>query len=75
MYNWSKTDFDKIEQPELREIKKLEQSINFGLNGQKISEKKLRRYFGQLQIDPLRKKFLSFLLWNSTDLPKTKRQR
>lgn len=74
MYNWSKTDFSKLPTKALQEIRQLEQLINFGLNGEKISRKKLVKYFDQLDIEPKRKKFLSLLLWNSTTSPHGKKR-
>lgn len=62
MYNWS-TDTTKLSKyPEKYTIWKLEQLINFGLNGQKINLKKLKKYFSKLNIDPKKKKYLNFLL-------------
>lgn len=62
MYNWS-TDLKELKKsPEAYQIWKLEQLINFGLNGEKISLKQLRKYWSKLQIDPDRKKVLEFWL-------------
>ncbi|PJA41258.1 hypothetical protein CO178_00610 [candidate division WWE3 bacterium CG_4_9_14_3_um_filter_34_6] len=44
-------------------IWKLEQKINFGLDGEKLPEKDLRKYFNGLSVDPLKKLFLKQLLW------------
>ena len=63
MYNWS-TDTKELEKtPEKYAIWRLEQLINFGLNGEKISEKTLRQYWNKLSgLDPARKDFLELLL-------------
>ncbi len=62
MYNWS-TDEKKLKtHPEEYAIWKLEQLVNFGLNGEKIVEVDLRRYWDKLTIDPARRKFLQLLL-------------
>jgi len=64
MKNWS-TDITEIKRnPERYAIWKLEQMVNFGLDGnEKINEKELRRYFGQLVIeDPARRKLFELLL-------------
>lgn len=62
MYNWS-TDTKKLSQyPEKYAVWKLEQFINFGLNGQTLNPKELKKYFNKLDIDPQKKKYLSFLL-------------
>jgi hypothetical protein len=63
MYNWGvdttrlKKDKDKWE------VWKLEQMINFGLGGEKLSRKKLKKYWLQLDIDPDKKRYLEYLLW------------
>jgi len=63
VYNWS------IDTKRLRTNKKdwekwqLEQMINFGLGGRKISRNLLLKYWRRLKIDPPKKKFLEFLLW------------
>ena len=43
-------------------IWRLEQMVNFGLNGEKISEKKLREFWNVLEIDKSRRNFLNMLL-------------
>lgn len=62
MYNWS-TDTKKLKKnKEKYTIWKLEQLVNFGLNGKKISEKELRKYWSRLELDPMKKKYLLTLL-------------
>jgi hypothetical protein len=64
MKNWS-TDTTELKQnPERYAIWKLEQMVNFGLDGgEKINEKELRRYFDRLAIeDPARRKLFELLL-------------
>jgi len=63
MYNWSvdlkklgKTSRDAI-------IWRLEQAINFGLNGTKLSKPLVRKYWKDLRIDPARRTFFNLLLW------------
>ena len=64
MYNWS-VDEEKLKaNPEAYEIWKLEQSINYGLGGRKLSRRLLEKYFNQLSIDDShRRQFLELLLW------------
>ncbi|RJQ26534.1 hypothetical protein C4577_03475 [Candidatus Parcubacteria bacterium] len=63
MYNWN-IDINKLKKnPERYAIWKLEQRINFGLNGQKINIEKLKKYWNKLIIDPQRKKLLKMWLW------------
>ncbi len=62
MKNWS-TDIKKLSKyPEKYTIWKLEQLINFGLNGEKLKLAQLKKYFTVLNIDPRKKKYLQFLL-------------
>ena len=49
--------------PEKYTIWKLEQLINYGLNGEKIEEKDLRKYWHKINIDPKRRDLLAFWLW------------
>jgi len=63
MKNWS-TDITRLKKnPEKYTQWKLEQMINFGLDGEKLPEKDLRKYFHTLAIDPLKKAFIQELLW------------
>lgn len=65
MYNWS-TDTQKLSQhPEQFTIWKLEQLINFGLNGEKLNREQVKKYFDKLKLDPQKKKYLSFLLFST----------
>ena len=63
MYNWS-VDEEKIKNdPERYKIWRLEQLANFGLNGEKISEAELKKYWEKIKIDPSRRKFLQAILY------------
>lgn len=62
MHNWS-VDTTKLEKDKDKyAVWRLEQLINFGLDGEKILESELRKNWGGLSIDPNRKKFLELLL-------------
>lgn len=62
MYNWS-TDTTQLQKdPEKYAIWKIEQLVNFGLDGGKIQESDLRKYWDRLELDPGRRKFLNLLL-------------
>lgn len=63
MYNWS-TDTKKIKSKEAKIIWELEQTINFGLGGSRLNKASLKKYWNKLNLDPDRKKFLEFILWN-----------
>lgn len=62
MYNWSVDTKKLAKYPEKYTIWKLEQLINFGLNGQKIDGAELKKYFSKLNIDPQKKEYLKFLI-------------
>lgn len=63
MYNWS-IDLNKMgRNSKDATIWKLEQTINFGLNGKKLNKLLTKRYWKKLHLDPARRKFLKFLLW------------
>ena len=63
MYNWS-TDLSELKKdPEKYTIWKLEQLVNYGLNGEKINEKELRKYWDKINIDPTTRNYLSMLLY------------
>ncbi len=62
MHNWS-TNITELEKyPEKFVIWKLEQLINFGLNGEKLKLSDFKKHFDKLNIDPEKKKYLQFLL-------------
>ena len=63
MYNWSTNTNRLKKNPASYEKWKLEQMINFGLGGEKINIKLLKKYFSSLNIDSRKKEFLSFMLW------------
>lgn len=66
MYNWSVDLKNLKKHPKAAAIWKLEQAINFGLNGEKLSKSLVKKYWKQLHLDHARKKFLKFLLWPKT---------
>lgn len=60
MYNWS-TDTKTLKRnPEKFAIWKLEQSINFGLNGKKVRLSQIKKYWDMLHLDPKRKRVLKY---------------
>lgn len=59
MYNWSVDTTQLKKNPEKYTIWKLEQLINFGLNGEKINSTELKKYWHKLHLDPKRKKVLT----------------
>lgn len=65
MYNWNTDTTQLKKNPEKYTVWKLEQLINYGLNGEKIDRKDLLKYWDKLKIESQYKKFLQFLLWQS----------
>jgi hypothetical protein len=63
MYNWSVNITRLEEDKEKWEKWKIEQMINYGLGGEKLSRKKLKKYWPDLDIDPSKGRYLKFLLW------------
>lgn len=62
MYNWN-TDLSKWDKKsESYTIWKLQQLINFGLNGEKLDLSLVKKYWTKLDLDPQRKKFLGLFL-------------
>ncbi|MCX6791601.1 MAG: hypothetical protein NT149_01015 [Candidatus Gottesmanbacteria bacterium] len=64
MYNWN-TPKEHLQPSKQTTVWKLNQLINFGLNGEKIDFKLVRKYWKELSLDPKRKSFIHFLLWGT----------
>jgi hypothetical protein len=66
MYNWSidEKQFKKAD-PEGYKIWRLEQTINYGMAGEKISEQAVRKHWKKIKnnLDPFYQEFLELLLW------------
>ena len=66
MYNWSvdEKQFKKAD-PKGYKIWRLEQMINYGSAGDKVSEREVRKLWPRLKerIDPAYRAYLEFLLW------------
>ena len=62
MYNWSVDEQALKKNPAQYTRWRLEQLINFGLNGEKINERELLEHFSELNIDLDRRKLLALLL-------------
>lgn len=62
MYNWN-TDTKKWNKKSSSyQIWRLEQLINYGLNGEKLDIKQLKKYWTELTLDKHRKRFIKLLL-------------
>ncbi len=62
MKNWSTNTKELEKTPELFSIWKLEQLINFGLDGTKIDMHDLTLYWNKIVIDPMKRKFLALFI-------------
>jgi len=61
-------DYDqkKLEKSKEGKIKIIERMINFGIypsDKKKLPVKLIKKYWSKLKIDPSRRKFLNFILW------------
>lgn len=63
MYNWSIDTIALKKNSKKYAIWKLEQLINYGLDGEKLSIKLLKKYWNNLHIDLKRRKVLTLWLW------------
>ena len=63
MYNWNTNTSRLKADPFAYEKWRLEQVINFGLGGEKISRKLIKKHFSSLDIDQKKKDFFKMLLW------------
>lgn len=63
MYNWSVDTKQLKKNKKQYAVWKIEQMVNFGLNGKKLKKSELKKYWRDLRLDPNKKKMLSLLLW------------
>ena len=63
MYNWSVNEEEMKKDGEKYAIWKLEQLVNFGLNGEKIKGEDLKKYWSRFNIDPARREFFKIILY------------
>jgi hypothetical protein len=63
MYNWS-VDLSRMKNDPLKYEKYvLEQKINFGLDGEKLSVKLLKKHWKSLKIDEFKRRYLKKIVW------------
>ncbi len=63
MYNWS-TDTNRLSKnKDAFDLFSMEQAINFGLNGTKLSQKNLIKFWDILKIDSAKKDYLAKIIW------------
>lgn len=66
MRNWS-TDVAALKKDKERyAIWRMEQLINYGLDGEKLDRAAVKKYWNKLQLDPETRRFLRLLLWKSS---------
>ncbi len=63
MYNWSIDLKELKKDKEAYIIWRLEQLINYGLGGEKLNKRLLKKYWNRLYLDAGKKRYLKFLLW------------
>ena len=65
MYNWSTDTTALKKNPEKYAIWKLEQLINYGLDGEKLDRKEVKRVWPKIKekLDPYKKRAMEYLLW------------
>jgi hypothetical protein len=62
MYNWNTVESTIAQDPKRHEQWRLEQAINYGLNGDRIDASTLRTHWDSLTLDPDRKRFMALIL-------------
>lgn len=62
MKNWAIDTKTFSKYPKQYQIWRLEQLINFGLDGRKLKRQDLEKNLSKLAIDPEKKRYLNFLL-------------
>ncbi len=63
MHNWSVDTKELKKDKEKYTIWKLEQLINYGLDGEKLDERQVRKYWKKLRLDPIYGNYIKFLIW------------
>ena len=64
MRNWSVDEETLKKDPARYRLWRLEQLINFGLDGEKLDAEELKKALPNLTVDPAKKRYLQFLLSN-----------
>jgi len=63
VHNWSVDTKELKKDKEKYTIWKLEQLINYGLDGEKLDERQVRKYWKKLRLDPIYGNYIKFLIW------------
>jgi hypothetical protein len=65
MYNWNTNISNWNKKSDSYQAWRLEQMINYGLDGKKIDETKLRKYWPKIKsnLDPYRARMIEYMIW------------
>jgi hypothetical protein len=63
MRNWSVDTTELKKDKKQYAIWRLEQMVNFGLAGKKISSQEIKKYWKSLDLDHAKKSYLKMILW------------
>jgi len=63
MYNWSTDTAELKKDKKQYTIWRLEQMVNFGLDGKKLKRAELKKYWEILNLDRRKKAYLKLILW------------
>ena len=65
MHNWSVDEKELKKHPEKYALWRLEQLINYGLDGEKLDREEVKRLWPKIKdrLDPYKKRVLEYLLW------------
>lgn len=63
MYNWNTNTSKWNKKSDSYKIWRLNQLINFGLNGEKLDLKLVRRFWDKIDTDETTRKFLDLIIW------------
>ena len=63
MHNWSVDTTELKKDKKQYAIWRLEQMVNFGLEGKKINRKDVKKYWKDLNLDHNKKQYLKTILW------------
>lgn len=76
MYNWS-TDEKKFKKEDTEgcRVWRLTQLINYGLGGEKLSKREVKKYWSEIKskVDAKERSLIEFFLWNKPYLPQPKK--
>jgi hypothetical protein len=63
MFNWNTDTSAWDKKSDSYKVWRLEQLINFGLNGEKLDIKDVKKYWNKIETDSTTRKFLKLIIW------------